>query len=218
MKKIYVEARRKFDEDEINFSALDALPKGSVSLAATIQYIGLLNPVKKYLEDSKRKVSVKKGAWHKGHILGCNPVAFDKSADILLLIADGKFHALNNAIQLQREIYIFTTKSLEILGKGEIERHNGLTRAKQSKFLKAKKVGLLYSTKDGQKFGAIENLKKIIEKGGKKAFIFEADNLPINGLEAFPQIEIWVNTACYGLARDDKRIVNLKDIIQFLNL
>jgi len=98
MKTLFVETQRKFKESEINLNLLNKLPGEKISLAATIQYIGLIPKVKSYLKSKGKKVIIKKGAYYPGHILGCNSSAFNKSADTLLLITDGKFHALNNGI------------------------------------------------------------------------------------------------------------------------
>ena len=46
--------------------------------------------------------------------------------------------------------------------------------------------------------------------------MFETNNIDTNEFENFPQIQMWVNTACFGIARDDMRIINLADIIEFL--
>ena len=51
MKKIYIEAKRNFDMEGVDFSLLDEFSGKTVSLAATIQYIDLLGPVKTYLEE-----------------------------------------------------------------------------------------------------------------------------------------------------------------------
>ncbi len=217
MKTLFIETRRKFKDTDINLKLLDSLKGKTISLAATIQYIGLIPKVKSYLESKGKKVTIKKGAYHKGHVLGCNHSALDKSADTLLLITDGKFHAMNNAIQLQKEIYIFTTKTLEKIEQKEIEAHNKKTLTKQKKFLTAKNIGLLVSTKHGQHQKAIHNIRQQIEKQNKKVYIFESDNINPTEFENFPQIQIWINTACFGLAQDDMRIINLSDILEFLN-
>jgi diphthamide biosynthesis enzyme Dph1/Dph2-like protein len=60
-------------------------------------------------------------------------------------------------------------------------------------------------------------VKKNIGKIGKKVYVFEADNINVAEFENFPQIQIWVNTACFGIARDDMRVINLADILEFLN-
>ncbi|MFH1238012.1 MAG: diphthamide synthesis protein [archaeon] len=214
---LFIEARRKFKDSDINLKLLNGLKGKTISLAATIQYIGLIPKVKSYLESKGKKVIVKKGAYHQGHILGCNSSAFEKSADTLLLITDGKFHAINNAIQLQKEVYIFTTKTLEKIEQKEIEAHNKKIQIKKIKFLAANNIGLLVSMKHGQHQKLIHTIKEKIKKLNKQVYIFEADNINPAEFENFPQIEIWVNTSCYGLARDDSKIINLSDILEFLD-
>jgi diphthamide biosynthesis enzyme Dph1/Dph2-like protein len=215
-KTLFVEARKKFNPLDIDLSILDKLPGKTISLAATIQYIGLIPKIEKYLKLKDKKVIVKKGAKYPGHVLGCNSSAFDKEAETLLLVTDGKFHAINNAIQLQREIFVFTGKILEKVSQKEIDQYNKKTLAKKKKFLLSENVGLILSTKYGQHQKSIENIKEKVKKMNKKVYIFEANNIDYSEFENFPQIKIWVNTACYGLARDDPRIVNLQDIVEFL--
>jgi len=216
MKTLFIEAKRKFKDSDIKLELLDKLTGKTIALAATIQYIELIPKVKKYLESKGKKVIVKQGAYYRGHVLGCNSSAFDKSADTLLMITDGKFHAINNAIQLQKEIYVFTTNTLEKIEKKEIYDHNKKTQTKQKKYLLADTVGLLVSTKHGQHQKGIHNIRDKIEKKNKKVYVFEANNIDTNEFENFPQIQMWVNTACFGLARDDMRIINLADILEFL--
>ena len=214
---LFIEARRKFKDSEINLKLLDNLKGETISLTATVQYIGLIPKVKSYLESKGKKVIIKKGAYHKAHVLGCNSSAFDKSADTLLLITDGKFHAINNAIQLQKEIYIFTTKSLEKIEQKEIDAYNKKIQIKKIKFLAANNIGLLVSTKHGQHQKSIHTIKDKIKKLNKKVYVFEADNINTAEFENFPQIEIWVNTACYGLPQDNSKIINLSEILEFLD-
>ncbi|MBU2576809.1 MAG: diphthamide synthesis protein [Nanoarchaeota archaeon] len=224
---LFIETRRKFKDSDIQLKLLDKLPGKTISLAATIQYIGLIPKVKKYLESKGKEVTIKKGAYYEGHVLGCNSSALDSSSDTRLIITDGKFHAMNNAIQLQKEIYIFTTKTLEKIEQKEIDEYNKKTETKKKKFLMAKNIGLLVSTKHGQHLGrgsrapegyqkAIQKIAEKIEKSGKEVYLFEANNIDTSEFENFPQIQMWVNTACFGLARDDMRIINLADVLEFL--
>jgi diphthamide biosynthesis enzyme Dph1/Dph2-like protein len=217
MKVLFIETRRKFNDSDINLKLLDKLPGKIVSLAATIQYIGLIPKVKKYLESKDKKIIIKKGAHYEGHILGCNSSALDNSADTRLIIADGKFHAMNNAIQLQKEIYVFTTKTLEKIEQKEIDSHNKKIQIKKIKFLASDNIGLLLSTKQGQHKKSIGKITNKIEKSGKNVYLFEANNIDTSEFENFPQIQIWVNTACSGLAQDDPRIINLSDILEFIS-
>jgi len=131
MKSFFVEARRKFKDSDVDLTLLDCLHGKSISIASTIQYIDLIPKVKSYLESLGKRVIVKKGAHYDGHILGCNSSALDKTADEILIITDGKFHAINNAIQIQRPVYVFSGKTLEKVSQEEIESHNKKTLAKQ---------------------------------------------------------------------------------------
>ena len=217
-KTLFIEMRRKLTESDIDLSALNKLPGKTISLSAIIQYLDLIPIVKKYLEKQGKKVIIKQGAKYPSHVLGCNSSAFDKSADTLLLLADGKFHAINNAIQLQSPIYIYNTKNIEQISKQDIETENKKTQAKISKFLSYNIIGLIQSAKPGQLHPDIAKLKQKIQNKfpEKQIYIFESDNISIQELENFPQIKIWINTACPGLALDSEKIVNLKDIEQFI--
>tara|TARA_Y100000310_G_scaffold134164_1_gene133167 strand:+ start:520 stop:1170 length:651 start_codon:yes stop_codon:yes gene_type:complete len=215
MKTLFIEARKKFNKD-IDLSILDSIPGKTISLAATIQYLDLIPQVEKYLEKQGKKVIIKQGAYHLGHVIGCNSNAFDKTSDTLLLLADGKFHALNNAIQLNKELYVYNTSKLEKITKQDLTKQKQKTKAKQAKFLSSNNIGLIISTKSGQHHKGAQELAKKIEKLDKQVYLFETNNINIAELENFPHIQIWVNTACYGLAMDDNKIINYQDILKFL--
>ena len=215
-KTLFIETRRRINPKDIDLSSLDKLPGKTISLAATIQYLDIIPIIKKHLEKQGKTTIIKQGAKHQAHVLGCNSTAFDKSADTLLLIADGKFHAINNAIQLQSPIYIYNTKTLEQITKQDIEAENTKTKAKLNKFLTYNLIGIIQSTKPGQTFPYIYSIKQKLENKGKKTYIFKSDNINLQELENFPQIKIWLNTACPGLARDSNNMINLQDIQEFL--
>lgn len=213
---LYIDARLRFSEWKIDFSALDDLPEGSVSLAATVQYLDLIEAVEESLKDKGRKVKVKRGAFYEGHVLGCNASAYDKSADVFLLLCDGKFHAMNNAILMDKEVYVFNSKTLEKVNRKEIDDYYRKLEGKKKKFLVSDKIGLLVSVKWGQNFKAISAVRDRMEKMGKRVYVFEADNIGVGEFENFQDVGIFVNTACFGLARDDNRIVNLQDVLEFM--
>lgn len=216
MKKLFLELRRKFQASEIEFKELNNLPGQSISLSATIQYLDLVPIVKKYLESIGKKVITQKGAFHNCHVIGCNPAAMNVKSDSIVLLADGKFHAINNAVFIRKEIYVFNTKTLEKISQEEINLKLNEIGARRMKFLHSTKLGIIISTKPGQKFAAAKKLKQQLAKKNKQAFIFQTDNINLGELENFPDIELWINTACPGLCFDDKRIINLRDIQEFL--
>lgn len=215
MKKLFIEARKKFSEN-LDFSKLNNLQGKTISVAGTIQYLDLIPKVKDYLESKGKTVLIRKGAFHEGHVLGCNPSAFDESADTLLLLADGKFHAINNAAKLKKEIYVFNTHNLEKVEQKEIDKILKQIKGKQNKFLNAEKVALYMTTKPGQRNKEIFGLKNKIEAKGKECYVFESNNLDINDMENYPEIKVWINTACSGIQMDSNKIINLRDILEFI--
>jgi diphthamide synthase subunit DPH2 len=190
MKKIFIETRKKFED--LDFQELSDIPGKTVSIVSAVQYLNLVPEVRKFLESLDKKVFIEKGVFYPGHILGCNSTAINKKCDSVVMLADGKFHAINNAIQSQKEIYVFNGKSLDKISRTEIENYNKKITSKKKKFLER------------------------IEKEGKKVYIFESNNVDLGDIENYPEIKIWVNTACFGLARDHEKIVNLCDILEFI--
>jgi diphthamide biosynthesis enzyme Dph1/Dph2-like protein len=216
MKTLLIETKRKFKDSDINLSLLKKIPGKTISVVATIQYIDLVPKIYAYLESIGKKVTIKRGAHQNAHVLGCNSSAIDKDSDTVLMITDGKFHAINNAIQIQKPIYIFSGLKIEQITQEELDKYNKKILAKQKKFLLSETVALMLSTKHGQHNKQISKIKTKIEKLGKKVYIFESNNINTTEFENFSQIKIWINTACFGLARDDPRIINLQDITKFL--
>lgn len=212
---IYSEARKKFNINNINLNALDPIPKKTISLASTIQYLDLIPYVKEYLEKKGYPIKIKKGAFYDAHVLGCNTNAFDKNSDNLLLLSDAKFHAINNAIQLNKEIFIFNSQTLEKITHEDLKKYQNQLQAKKKKFLTSNTIGILISNKKGQKSSNIKKLKEKLKSLNKDTYIFESDNIDTNEFENYENIPIFINTACFGLSRDHPKIINLQDIIEF---
>lgn len=144
-------------------------------------------------------------------ILGCN-IKNIKKSNSYLYIGTGKFHPLNLAFQTKKPIYILNPISKEFsqVSKEDIEVYERKKKSSLLKYLNAKVIGILVSTKPRQ-----NNLKKALEfqkTCKKKSYIFLCNE--IKDLENFPQIECWVNTACPRIFEDDlgKPIINLRDI------
>jgi 2-(3-amino-3-carboxypropyl)histidine synthase len=77
---------------------------------------------------------------------------------------------------------------------------------------------MLVSTKPGQnKLSEAVETKEKLEKKGKKVFIFIFDELQIDSLINFPDIDSWINTACPRIALEDafrfrQSIINYDEI------
>lgn len=193
---MFVKAIKKIDDfniDKINFNIL---PK-QIFLAYSIQY-------KKLAENLKKKLKSRVKGFKQ--VLGCSRL---KSKFPILLVGSGKFHALQLALQ-GNEVYILDNK-LTKLSEKEIKKIKAKRKTAKIRFLAADKIGILVSTKPGQ-----ENLKealkwkKKLEKQGKEAYVFVADNINIDELENY-DIQSWLNTTCPALTLDS-RVVNVDEV------
>jgi diphthamide biosynthesis enzyme Dph1/Dph2-like protein len=198
MKTLFIEAKKK--NIEANLKELDNLPD-TIYIVYSIQYKKLAEEIKNQLND-KKIIGF-------SQILGCSEIK--TSADILL-IGQGRFHALNLARTSGKEVYIFDNYSINKINKEEIAKENQKERGKYLKFLSSSNIGIIISIKSGQNnMNIAEKLKQKLEKQGKEVFLFLADTLNLSELENFP-VDIFINTACPGLSLDSSMIINYKDI------
>lgn len=187
------------------------LPK-TIGLITTIQHTNQIKKVKSYLQKHEKKVIIGKSKnknLEQGQILGCDiqaAISIQNKIQAFLYIGSGKFHTLQIAIKTNKPIFIFNplTKEFSKLSQQEIQKLKNKNRGQKLKFLSAQTLGILVSTKPGQnKLKQALILNKKLEKKGKKAYIFLFNDLDINQLENFPQIDCWVNTACPGLSLEN---------------
>ena len=203
-----------------------------VGLISTVQFSNLLPEIKKELENLGKEVYVSGD----GIILGCNSINAEKIADkvdAFLYVGSGKFHPLQMALRLEKKkrIYILHPQAEEIyeLDWNEIDAFKVRREVVKAKALSSDKLGLLVSIKPGQSnlFSALkfkekfENAKKsedfwraenheIFKHRVKKAYIFLFDNFDETQVENWQDL-VYVNTACPGLALDQK-FANLSDL------
>jgi diphthamide biosynthesis enzyme Dph1/Dph2-like protein len=97
------------------------------------------------------------------------------------------------------------------IDKKDVEKIKSRKKGAYLKFLTAKNIGILVSTKPGQdKLKQARQLKNKLKN--KNCYIFIADEIDMSQLENFPFIEAWVNTACPRISDKAKGMVNIDDI------
>lgn len=205
MKVAFIAARSviSFSFEKINAKQLP----NSIALVSTVQFLNLLPKLKQFLEKQGKKVIIKGN----GQILGCNTInatSIQDKVQCFLYVGSGKFHPLSIALTLNhpKPIFIFNPNTQEFSRLNKNDIRIALVRKKTAriKFLGAKTLGILVSTKPGQeKLKQAEKLKAKLEKQGKKVYIFIANDIDLNQFENFPQIEAWVNTTCPGLSLEN---------------
>ncbi len=180
-----------------------------IGLVSSIQFVKYLDRVKLYLEKEGKDVFIA------GQMVGCNAtkaIKIKEKVDAFLFVGSGEFHPLELISSTKIKKLYFLNPVSEKFSKfdeKELELLERRRKAKISKYLMADKIGILVSLKPGQQ--ALKAALKFKETCGKEAYIFIGDEIDINRLEDFNDIEVWVNTCCPRL--EGKGIVSLKDIM-----
>jgi 2-(3-amino-3-carboxypropyl)histidine synthase len=212
MKSVFIEARYN-GKIFIDPESISKLPH-QIGLVGTAQFTGCFDEIKKQLQ--QKKVVIGKGRPNDGQILGCDVSSAEKiknQIDAFLYVGTGHFHPLMLGL-LDKDVFLLNPFDGRIkkLEKEVIENYKKRKKGAMIKFLAARNVGILVSTKEGQKYSL--NKIEAIEKKykDKKFYYFIADNIDIKQFENFRFIEAWVNTACPRL-EEDCLLLNIKDII-----
>jgi len=220
-------------EIKLNTQALEILSKyKKIALFASVQFVRL-DIVKDQLKQKGIEVLTTKAkrTSTENQVLGCDcskdsfedPEIFDK-VDAVLYVGDGMFHpkALLLAQQdseRKKDVVIFDPIGdiARVLSYTEIEKQKRRYQVNLTKYLSAKKIGVLVSTKTGQQY--LKLAQKLKQNSKKEVYIFIGDSFNLQELENFNFIEAWVNTACPRIGTDDivnihKPLVNINDILK----
>lgn len=197
MKKLFIHAKSNLDISPV---LKKIRIKEKLGLVTTIQHLHKLKQAKKILPNSTII----------GSILGCRfNKALKAKVNAFLFIGSGKFHPLELALQTKKKVYTANpyTNELSQIKKEEIEKRKKQIKGQQIRFLNAKKIGILVSTKPGQC-----NIKQAVQlqKKYKNSYLFLFNTLQEKELENFPQIDSWINTACPRI--EYNKIINIKDL------
>lgn len=216
----------EYSVKEIDLDKIDRMLKnekiGKVGLICAVQFYNILKEVEKGLKKKKFKVFLEKGSERiscKGQVLGCDQSSakkIEKKVDGFLYIGDGLFHPLGVAIQTDKKVLVFNPLNGEIK---DVEKEKEVYVRKRygviARAMKAKSFGILVSRKKGQLRKEIAlDLKKKIERKGKKAFLFSMDFIKPEYLMGI-NIDCYVNTACPRIIEDnlnDKPVLNQKEL------
>lgn len=203
MKTLFIPAKLK---SEVNKSKIleisKELPK-EIAIAYSVQYQDQAKEIKQLLSNTHKITKFIQ-------VLGCSKPKLPKITKAILLIGDGKFHAISLSFETKLPVYILNRSKLEKISKKDTKILEQRQKASYVKFLNANNMGILVSTKPGQ-----QNLKKAIDfqhKSKKNSYLFLSNNINSTEFENFPTIQSWVNTACRRLDMNEGAIVNIDKI------
>jgi 2-(3-amino-3-carboxypropyl)histidine synthase len=212
MKTLFIEAKYT-KKIKIKESELKKLPK-KIGLQTTVQFVNHLKEIQDQLIKHDIKPILKKAKQiYPGQILGCDVSSANNikdKVDAFLYIGTGKFHPIAIGL-LNKPVYILNpmTGIITTLKKDEVIKYQKKKQGALLKFYNAKNIGILLSTKYGQKFG---NLNKLKEKYKDKQFYeFVFDTINKFELENFSFIDCFVNTACPRID-EDFNVLNVDEL------
>jgi 2-(3-amino-3-carboxypropyl)histidine synthase len=197
---------------------LDILPP-ELCLCTTAQFLDRIQDMKKDLEATGRTITLYKPrhTWHEGQVLGCSTLPIDAPA--FLFIGEGLFHPQALSYGNEAPVYLYdpVSEKIGMIDREEIVRREKKREAGIKTFYHSRHIGVLLSTKSGQKDTiAVQRLKE--EFPDKQFYVFLGNTLDLQGLENFPFVDIWLNTACPRIGFDDifkteKPLINAEDVL-----
>jgi 2-(3-amino-3-carboxypropyl)histidine synthase len=185
-----------------------------VGLVTTVQHIGQLESIKQFLKGRGKRVFIGKHggrARYNGQILGCDwgsIKSVEKDVDCFLYFGGGVFHPLGGALATEKPFlavdpFTGNVRWMEEERKKELRRRRGALLAA----IAARRFGIVCSTKLGQfNFKKAVEVKKILEKDGRVAYILVCNELNYDSLNNFLEVDCFVNTACPRIVEDCDRL------------
>lgn len=191
---------------KLSDAALRKLPKAKWGVVTTIQHIHKINEV---IEQLKTAILA-------GQVLGCNASEaekIDKDVTQWLFVGSGEFHPVQVALKTGKPVWLWNpvTQELGELPKERVASWRQRKDGQISKYIMSKRIGIIVSTKMGQK--NVHRALELSRKSGKEAYVFCCDELNMNEFENFNFIDFWVNTACPRIPDSAVNMVNIDDLI-----
>lgn len=182
-----------------NFNKLlEILPK-RVGIVCLVQYLEITKEIISNLKRKNFDVLYKEPLF----ILGCNVKTADLPVDDILLIGDGKFHALEIIRELKKNVTVYdpTTGEIKKMSKEEYKKYIISITSLIEKFKASNNIGILISIKPGQYDD--NSLRYLLEKlKEKNVYLFISDNVNFDQFLNFPYIDFWIIIACPRIIDD----------------
>jgi len=218
---LYIEIKDELDLIPLLKKSLKDLEKfNKIGLSCSIQHLHDLKKAKNFYEKNGKEIllSKKKGnIAYEGHVVGCQYSglkAIEKEVKCFVIIGNN-FHSMGASLVLNKPIFLIDVYNHEIKNmkgiKDKILRQRILS---VEKFKRAKKIGIIIETKQGQKFGSSKVLIDKLKKQGKEVISITMNEISPDKLTNFRGIDAFIELACPRIAIDDFTRYN-KPIITF---
>ncbi len=218
-------------EVKLSSSVIDKCKGKKIAIYTAVQFLEQIEDVVIQLQQNNVKVVSSQPARTESEfqILGCDcnwdNLKLEGEVDAFLYVGDGMFHP-TALVLAQREqdsfkeviVYDPTSGNDKVLGLKDMDKVLKKYKGSYVKFLSSDVIGVLVSTKPGQK--QYEVSKKLSSKyPDKKFYYFISNDINFSEFENFNFIQCWVNTACPRIGFEDsseikRSIVNLSDVLR----
>lgn len=217
--KYECDIREFFDELQLRIGSY-----GKVGLIGSIQHVHQLEEVKNFLDLFMEEAIIpdKKGySQFNGHILGCeyNSVkAISDKVDIIVIFGN-KFHALGAALCTDKPVLLVDVVNKEFTEMKDLREKIIKQRAAAiSKVKDSKKIGIIVSSKSGQKFGSYNDIKSELEKADKEVIVLTMDEITNDKMINFYDVEAFIEFGCPRIPVEDstrfeKPIINYREAL-----
>ena len=194
-------------KDSIPFLA----PYKIIGLVTTIQHVHQLPDVQRFFEENGKDVVLGKPygfAKKEGQILGCDvgsASTIDRKVGAFVYFGGGMFHPLGALLNTTKPFLVVEPFANKVEFIDDYRKvYRGRSRGKTLRALKAKRFGILLTTKNGQHNEALARIiKEKVEKAGLEAQILVANTFDFTSLDNMLEFDAFVNTACPRIAIDD---------------
>ncbi|MEM0480755.1 MAG: diphthamide biosynthesis enzyme Dph2 [Candidatus Aenigmatarchaeota archaeon] len=194
----------------------------NIGIVSSLQYVKYVEKIKEILKNFGFNVLSAKTLEYESQILGCNVSAakvIENKVDIFLVITEGKFYPVGLLLKTNKPVYVFDLEKEEIKEiTEEKKKYEKIIAWNVVKFREAKEVGLLVSWKKGQIFFNPFKVKEILEKLGKKVYVFVMDEILPEKLYGI-NVNCLVNIACPRIFDDIERykipFINFSDLLTY---
>ncbi|MFH1820964.1 MAG: diphthamide biosynthesis enzyme Dph2 [Methanobacteriota archaeon] len=207
---LYVEARVKMSPLDSVKLAMPGLKFKRVGLVSTVQYVGHLQEVAKFLNSQGIQTLVGKKGYrlkYPGQVLGCDvgcAKAVASVVDGFVYVGTGDFHPLGVALATGKQVVAVNP----ISNRFKVFAPNqggfiGKRKAMVAKAALGKKFGVVVSTKTGQaRFNLAKKLVELLRQNGREAHLLAVDEFSPETIGNF-DFEAFVCVACPRIPIDD---------------
>ena len=143
--------------------------------------------------------------------MGFSNLLFPKKTKAILLISNGKFHAVSLAFESKLPVFLIDNSNFEEISQEEISKKEIKEKTAYINYLNSEEAGIIITIKPGQ--SKFEKAIKFKKKSKKRNYLFLCNNINSSEFDNFG-LKSWVNTACPRIDFDDNRVININRLIK----